>query len=93
MEDGDRKCRSLASTGLSLSDDIVTLDDRDNRTLLNSGRTLETGGEKTSKTIARSAQSNVPVSVDTAEKFWLEIHVVKAGLGRVRQRFTRSNGE
>jgi len=59
LEDRDGKGCSLSGTGLGLSDDIVTLDDRDNRTLLDGGRTLET------------------VSVDTAEKLWLDIHVVK----------------
>ena len=54
LEDGDGKGCSLASTGLGLSDDIVTLDDGDDCTLLDSGRTLETmGGEKTSEVIAR----------------------------------------
>jgi len=48
LEDGDGEGCGLASAGLSLSDDIVALDDRDDRTLLNGGRTLETIGEKTS---------------------------------------------
>ena len=46
LKDGDGEGRGLAGTGLGLSDDIVTLDDGDNRTLLDCGRTLETlGGE------------------------------------------------
>ena len=46
LEDRDREGCGLASTGLGLSDDIVTPDDGDNRTLLNGGRTLETRGGK-----------------------------------------------
>ena len=45
LEDGDGEGRSLASTGLGLSDDIVTLDDGDDRTLLDGGRALETRGD------------------------------------------------
>ena len=70
LEDGDRKGCGLAGTGLGLSDDIVTLDDRDNRTLLDGGRTLKTRGGKTSEMIVGVTQSSAPVSVDTAEKFW-----------------------
>ena len=51
MKDRDGEGRGLASTRLGLSDDIVTLDDRDDRTLLNGGGTLETTGEKTSEII------------------------------------------
>jgi len=70
LEDRDREGCGLASTGLGLSDDIVTLDDRDNRTLLDGGRTLETRGEKTSEMIVGVIHPSAPVSVDTAEKFW-----------------------
>jgi len=79
LEDGYGESRGLASTGLGLSNDIVALDDGDNRTLLDGGRAFETLGEKTSEIIASVTLPSVPVSVDTAEKFWLEIHVVKAG--------------
>ena len=78
LEDGDGEGCGLASTGLGLSDDIVTLDDRDNRTLLDGGRTLETLGGKTSEIIVSVTWPSVPVSVDTAEKFRLQIHVVEA---------------
>ena len=44
LEDGDGECCGFASAGLGLSDDIVTLDDGDDRTLLDGGRTLETLG-------------------------------------------------
>jgi len=53
LEDGDGESCGFASTGLGLSDDIVALDDGDDRTLLDGGRTLKTRGEKTSDTIAR----------------------------------------
>ena len=46
LEDGDGEGRGLASTGLGLSDDIVTLDDGNNRALLDGRRTLETRGGK-----------------------------------------------
>jgi hypothetical protein len=46
LEDGDGEGCGLASTGLGLSDDIVTLDDGDNRTLLDGRRTFETAGRK-----------------------------------------------
>jgi hypothetical protein len=91
LEDGDGKCCSFASTGLSLSDDIVTLDYRDDGSLLDSGRTLETIGEKNSKTIFHSTPPNIPVSVDTTEKFCLEVHVVEAGSKRFRKRLARPN--
>jgi hypothetical protein len=78
LEDGDGEGCGLASTGLGLGDDIVTLDDGDDRTLLDGGRTLETRGEKTSEIIVGVTQPSAPVSVDTAEKFWLQIHVVEA---------------
>jgi len=48
LEDGDGEGGGFASAGLSLGDDIVGLDDRDDRTLLNGGRTLKTIGDKTS---------------------------------------------
>lgn len=51
MKDRNGEGRGLASTGLGLSDDIVTLDDRDDRALLDGGGALETKGEKTSEII------------------------------------------
>ena len=42
LEDGNREGSGFSGTRLSLSDDIVSLDDGDNSTLLNSGGTLET---------------------------------------------------
>ena len=92
LEDRDGKGCGLASAGLSLSDDIVTLDDRDDRTLLYSGRALETIEGKASEIIACSMTPNVPISVDTAEKLCLEIHIVEAGLKETRQQFPGSNG-
>ena len=91
LEDGDGEGCGLAGTGLGLSDDIVTLDDGDNRTLLNGRRTFETLGDKMSEIIASVAAPNVPVSVDTAEKFWLQIHIVKAIENGTRQRCTMSS--
>ena len=91
MEDGDGEGCGFASTGLSLGDDIVTLNDRDDRTLLDGGGTLETRGEKTSEIIASVTWPSVPVSVDTTEKLWLQIHVIKAVRKRVRQRRLGSN--
>jgi len=70
LEDRDRESCGLSGTGLGLSDDIVALDDGDNGTLLDGGRTLETRGEKTSEMIVGVTQPSAPVSVDTAEKFW-----------------------
>lgn len=93
LEDGDGKGRSLASTGLGLGDDIVTLDDRDDCTLLDSGRTLKTAKENPSKTIAQPARPNVPISIDTTKKFCLEIHVVEAGSEMIRQRSLDSSEE
>ena len=78
LEDGDGKGCSLASTRLSLSDDIVILDYGDDCTLLDSGRTLKTIGKKTSATIAHFILPNVPVSVDTTEKVFIKVHVVEA---------------
>jgi len=46
LEDGYGEGCNLASTGIGLSNDIVTLDDGNNRTLLDSGRVGETLGEK-----------------------------------------------
>jgi len=46
LENGDGEGRGLASTGLSLGDDIVTLDDGNDRTLLDGGGTLEARGGK-----------------------------------------------
>ena len=78
LEDGDGKGCGLAGTGLGLSDNIVTLDDGDDRTLLDGGRTFETlEQENVRDNRAGVSLSSVPVSVDTAEKFWLEIHVVE----------------
>jgi hypothetical protein len=91
LEDGDGKRCSFASTGLSLSDEIVALDYRDDRSLLDGGRTLETIGEKNSETISRSVPPNIPVFVDTAEKFLVEAHVVKAGLKRFCKQLARPN--
>ena len=51
MEDGNGEGRSLAGTVLSLNDDIVTLDDWDDRTSLDGERALETRGEKSSEII------------------------------------------
>ena len=51
LEDGDGESRGLASTGLGLRNDIVALDDGDDRTLLDGGRTFEARGEKTSEMI------------------------------------------
>ena len=51
LEDGDGEGRGLASTGLSLSDDIVAFDDGDNCTLLDGGRALETREGETSEII------------------------------------------
>ena len=42
LEDGDGKGRGLASTGLGLRDDVVSLDNRDDSTLLDSRGALET---------------------------------------------------
>lgn len=42
LENGDGESRCLSSTGLGLSDDIVALDNRDDGTLLNGRRALET---------------------------------------------------
>ena len=44
LENGDREGGGLASTRLGLGDDIVTLDDGHDRTLLNGRRALETIG-------------------------------------------------
>ena len=92
LEDGDGESCGLSSTGLGLSDDIVTLDDGDDRTLLDGRRTLETLGRKTSEIIASVTWPSVPVSVDTAEEFCLQIHVVEAVENRIRQRRPVSNG-
>ena len=78
LEDGDGEGCGLASTGLGLGDDIVALDDGDDRALLDGGRTLEARGEKTSRDDRGVTRASPPVSIDTAEKFWLQIHVVKA---------------
>ena len=46
LEDGYREGCGFASTGLGLSNDIVALDDGDNRTLLDGGRAFETLGRE-----------------------------------------------
>lgn len=46
LKDGNGEGGGLSSTGLGLSNDIVTLDNRDDRALLDGGRTLKTLGEK-----------------------------------------------
>jgi hypothetical protein len=46
LEDGDGEGCGLAGTVLSLNDDIVTLDDWDDRTSLDGERALKTRGEK-----------------------------------------------
>jgi hypothetical protein len=51
LKDRNGEGRNLASTGLGLSDDVVALDDRDDRALLDDRGTLETMGEKTSEII------------------------------------------
>lgn len=44
LENGDGESGSLSSTGLGLSNDVVTLDNRHDSTLLDSRGTLETVG-------------------------------------------------
>ena len=68
---------------MGLNNGIATLYDGDDRASLDRGRTLETLGGETSEIIASVTFPSVPVSVDTAEKFWLEIHVVKTKSGSV----------
>jgi hypothetical protein len=51
LKDRDGEGGGLAGAGLSLSNDIVTLDDWENRISLDGGRAFETGGEKSSSII------------------------------------------
>lgn len=65
----------------------MTLDDRDDRTLLDGGRALEAIGGKTLEVIGNTTKQSVPVSVDATKKFGLEIHVVEAISKKIRQQF------
>ena len=67
LENGDGERRGLASTRLGLRNDIVPLDDRDNRTLLDrrgAFKTVDQPGQSSSTPLVATTP-NSPVGVDT----------------------------
>jgi hypothetical protein len=76
LKDGDGKSSSLASSGLGLGNDIVSLDDGDNSTLLYSRGALETVMRKHKIIVGRTVNS--PVGVDTTKQLRLQVHVIEA---------------
>ena len=91
LEDGDGEGRGFPSTGLGLSDDVVTLDDRDDRTLLDGRRTLEAVREKASgnrhcrsprRTRRRRYRGGVPPSDPCCRNWFLRGFVNDPGVER-----------
>jgi len=74
LEDGNGEGTSFTSTRLSLNDGILTSEDRENTTLLNNGRTLETVGEDTTKELF--LKTHLLERVDDAVDVGVEIEVV-----------------
>lgn len=83
LQDGYREGGGLPGTGLSLSDDIVLLDYRYDSPLLDSRRTLKTGVMDIgmSKVCVNEKKKGFcsPVSVDPAQKRWVQIHIIETG--------------
>jgi len=77
LEDGDGECGCLSSAGLGLSDDIVTLDDRDDGTLLNGRGPLETVLIVNTQ-YTETIKNYSPIGVNATKQLGLQIHVIEA---------------
>jgi hypothetical protein len=77
LEDGDGECGCLSSAGLGLSDDIVTLDDRDDGTLLNGRGPLETVLVVNTQ-YTETIKNYSPIGVNATKQLGLQIHVIEA---------------
>jgi hypothetical protein len=79
LENGDGESSGLSGTRLGLSNNIVTLDDRENSTLLDSRGTLETFAMVSNRYDDLWA-INLPVGVNSTKKLGLEVHSIE-GVG------------
>lgn len=76
LENGNGEGGGFASARLGLCDDIMTLHHRDDSTLLDGGRSLETG--VLSKRGDGEWKKYRPICVDPTKELWPQIHVIEA---------------
>lgn len=72
LQDANGEGGSLTSTTLGLGNNITVTDDGNNTTLLNGRRALKTIKDKTINMLPY-----LPITVDTAEEFSLQIHIIE----------------